>query len=803
MTNRTVIATIKVVFDCDSVSPHGEAESVRIFGARGIGLHLMFRRFMHIRCIEIIIGSGGVDMHIHHLKITYIILIICFIIPMISCEKEVIEEEAAPVYWADEMKVELGGFLNGEDLKDDVLLGIFMDYERNGLFVERVTIDFLQKTWEMEECPLEGAYFRTLEDNQIKDVNVYHGFQIVDREKVYFIRSHSMAEYVGGEQMYESELTGIFIECYELTGKQISSLDVTDVLPSEASEFRLELGTNGDMCVAANIDENWELYTFKNDAFQEKVPLDNYLHDMKYIDNCLYIASAGNLLQLCEGKLEEILCDFGVSALFDGSQSDGFDLLFVGLNQNVYGMNLETNVCEPVLSLYHLLPSEQNVMMTTLDYRSKEEIYWANGDIYAPGTMHVYRAHPYEEGTESEGKTTLRCAQLSDNPIFLAEAIVEFNQNNTAYYIEVTDFSEKDEPMIEFKNRIAAGEVYDLVEFTGFGYDSMLEKELLKDLYPYLTSDGTMTKEDIQASPLRALLVDGALYEVTPLCYLDTYCVNRNRLREVTGKEDTWTREDYVTYLRDVNPQAPADELLMQAMSFSLSSYVDVKQRSCSFTTDEFYRLLEACQRSDEQEKNKTISDEKEMSDAEFYEKYGFLRLYLYPMKFCEVLNYKRQAEEMLLIGYPSSNQAVVRPAMSVGMMSCSQYQDAAWSFLAEFLDVSYQQDKMQNYEGFMTGKGMTEAELQMLHGEGFEAQYAKNRILGEQFEEDVLMPLTEEELTEIRDMIGDAQRAEAGDPVIMQIISEESQSYFAGQKSAEDVAALIQNRVSVYLAER
>jgi hypothetical protein len=39
-------------------------------------------------------------------------------------------------------------------------------------------------------------------------------------------------------------------------------------------------------------------------------------------------------------------------------------------------------------------------------------------------------------------------------------------------------------------------------------------------------------------------------------------------------------------------------------------------------------------------------------------------------------------------------------------------------------------------------------------------------------------------------------------DITVMDIIREESAYFFAGQKTAEEVAAVIQNRVSLYLAE-
>lgn len=38
---------------------------------------------------------------------------------------------------------------------------------------------------------------------------------------------------------------------------------------------------------------------------------------------------------------------------------------------------------------------------------------------------------------------------------------------------------------------------------------------------------------------------------------------------------------------------------------------------------------------------------------------------------------------------------------------------------------------------------------------------------------------------------------------MVMNIIYEETESFFQGQKSAEDVAGLIQNRVQLYLHER
>ncbi len=60
----------------------------------------------------------------------------------------------------------------------------------------------------------------------------------------------------------------------------------------------------------------------------------------------------------------------------------------------------------------------------------------------------------------------------------------------------------------------------------------------------------------------------------------------------------------------------------------------------------------------------------------------------------------------------------------------------------------------------------------------------------------------TKEQVDRIREMIDTAQPGKIMEEKLYDIIREEAQAYFDGQKSAEDVAALIQNRVQTYLDE-
>ena len=61
---------------------------------------------------------------------------------------------------------------------------------------------------------------------------------------------------------------------------------------------------------------------------------------------------------------------------------------------------------------------------------------------------------------------------------------------------------------------------------------------------------------------------------------------------------------------------------------------------------------------------------------------------------------------------------------------------------------------------------------------------------------------LTQEQADAFRDYVNSAAVAGSYDEDIMNIITEEAAAYFAGDKTADEVADLIQNRVTIYLGE-
>ena len=55
----------------------------------------------------------------------------------------------------------------------------------------------------------------------------------------------------------------------------------------------------------------------------------------------------------------------------------------------------------------------------------------------------------------------------------------------------------------------------------------------------------------------------------------------------------------------------------------------------------------------------------------------------------------------------------------------------------------------------------------------------------------------------QLRELVGSVERCYRYDQNIMNLVTEESADFFAGNKTAEQAASLIQDRVSIYVAEQ
>ncbi|MDE6203502.1 MAG: hypothetical protein K2G19_08520, partial [Lachnospiraceae bacterium] len=141
-----------------------------------------------------------------------------------------------------------------------------------------------------------------------------------------------------------------------------------------------------------------------------------------------------------------------------------------------------------------------------------------------------------------------------------------------------------------------------------------------------------------------------------------------------------------------------------------------------------------------------------------------------------------------------------------------SENKEVVWEFILFNVTKERQENVSSPNGGFPILKSALEKEFE----KSMKPQYMKDEnggqkeipkstwassMGGEDFSVDVYAA-TKEQVDQVREMIETAQNGEVMDQEILVIILEEASGYFNGQKSAEDVASVIQNRVQLYLNE-
>lgn len=125
----------------------------------------------------------------------------------------------------------------------------------------------------------------------------------------------------------------------------------------------------------------------------------------------------------------------------------------------------------------------------------------------------------------------------------------------------------------------------------------------------------------------------------------------------------------------------------------------------------------------------------------------------------------------------------------NVAMNSNSTIKGTAWDFM-KFL-LSEEMQNIPQQDGFSMIKSVNEKRLQEIGNKGTIDVPKAGTV-----------QVNKKDLESIKVMISEASLQVTGDNKVQTIIREEATAFFSGQKSAESVAKLIQNRVTTYLNE-
>lgn len=489
--------------------------------------------------------------------------------------------------------------------------------------------------------------------------------------------------------------------------------------------------------------------------------------------------------------------------------SDGYDFYYI-TEANVFGFKYDGNVSTKIVNLsgsninggeingLRMLDS-QTFIMNSLDLENNSKT-----DI---------KKYTKVDPSEVADKTTLTLATVYGYPS-LQDAVIEFNESQSDVKIEIIDYSEASDPAAKLSADIASGSVADFYEVSsGIGDMSMRQcvaKGMLEDLTPYLEKDTEISKDDLVPAFYDSMLVDGKLY------YIGSFAMVYSTLAKSSevGTDIGWT----FTELKEYVDSKPEDSRLymdnnksnnLESLSLKcISDFVDWEKGECYFDSEDFKSMLELC--------NRGTNEEMDFQSIESYNEAEALRsgkqlLANAVIDPYEIANYNKLfGEDVTFKGFPNRDKKGNKISfdLTIGMSSQCENKDAAWRFMSFLLSKDYQGKHYTGPEGVPTREDVYKAyEKSCTATEAYTDEFGNNV---EPRNEDIptegftyeYRPVSQAEVDEFRTLVDSVSGCIDADQKISDIVKEEAAAYFAGEKSIDDVCAVIQDRVHTYINE-
>ncbi|MER2150696.1 MAG: extracellular solute-binding protein [Candidatus Limivicinus sp.] len=509
--------------------------------------------------------------------------------------------------------------------------------------------------------------------------------------------------------------------------------------------------------------------------------------------------------------------------------------VFYSAGDSLYRLNLEDGEISKVLGW-----TESDVMHNVEDsfcMFGNGRIAAVHGRETSKGIQNELAILSPDTGSTGTERETLRLAVMNLYP-FTSEMVIRFNRTNPNYRIEITDYSEYDDYTSDdeadwnagvnrLQTEIIAGNAPDLIDISLLSADRFGASGLLTDLYPLIDADPEFNRSDLNEHVLSAFEEDGKLYQTVSNYYILTTA----GLSERVGDQMGWTMEDLqkaMQTLRAENPESTvfdrfitADDVLTFLLYLELEDYVDWTTGECFFDSDSFIQLLEFVgsfpESFDWEAENPTLADMD--SDARILEGIQLL-------KQCN-FNHFEDAQsntaglgtaKCSFVGYPTENgygSMFAQIGDSFAITSNCKNQEAAWQFVRQFFLPVYQ----EQFEGFVFPTNL--AVYEDMKKNAMTVEYERNPdgsfVLNEdgsrkEAERDTTTVngriyqysiVSDEDVALVENVTNATTRVLGMDDSMKAIITEGAAPFFAGQRSAEEAAKLIQSKAVLYVNEQ
>ncbi len=405
--------------------------------------------------------------------------------------------------------------------------------------------------------------------------------------------------------------------------------------------------------------------------------------------------------------------------------------------------------------------------------------------------------------------------------------IIKFNKQNKKYRIDIRDYSElnmEGDPQAGFARLNAdmmSGNIPDILGMENLPLRQYAQKGLLEDLWPYIERDNGLGRNALMERVLQAAETDGKLYRI-----FDSFSVNTVvGAQKTVGASSGWRLKDLLASLDTMEngcqifgKSDTKQDILHRILEQNLESYINWTTGKCDFDSESFISALKFCNTFPMQ-----YQEQNGEYDFEFNRiaegRQMLLELNLSDFDYVQLLEGLFRGE-ITYVGYPREDEksgSSFGISSTMAMTSSCRDKEGAWQFMREML--LPQSTENENYyptlfpvnkEDFMAiAKRAMKKDYQVdengspiLDEKGQPMEAAKGGWILDNMEIDIYA-MRQEQFDKFMALYNSIDTISGSDEIVQRIIDEEAAMYFHGDKTAEQTAEVIQNRVSLYVSEQ
>lgn len=524
----------------------------------------------------------------------------------------------------------------------------------------------------------------------------------------------------------------------------------------------------------------------------------------------------------CSVKESEITYNVGetVHRIFEGSGN--YSLYFV-TNSSIIGVNKNDNSLKTLFSIKTSGKASHEILYTLFDENEKCTLVISDYSTYKVEKI-TYTPRTKEE-VENIPVLTIGAPYSVSSYSYMGQLIEQINDEFGDYRIEVKEYGEYSTEENPEGNFDAINQ--DFIEGTAPDvfildeYSPIENMGAFEDLYNFIDNDPELNRDAFIPQILEYAENDEKLYSL-PLEF--AIVTNVGKTKHV-GEKESWTYAEYidtVTRLKNTVPYTYSglmDSDIYDRQSILshfdyFKSFFDLENGTCDFDNEDFINILEYCYNSsDNSDLNEYEYEEPTLEEQiEDYVKISMAyrndQALLHNCYFSSFQSYLETTagyfdnEEITFVGYPSNDGTgtQIRFNESLRINAASKNKELAWKFIKKLMDYTYAEN---NITFGITKESMKKA-----------AELAKQPLIrddtdytgayfhaGDKWIE--IGNVTDKEIEGVYHLLDIAKKEKNIPYDYIEIIYEEADKYFHDKCTAKQAAEMIQNRLSIFIAEQ